>query len=258
MTIEGRDIPLLGLGTWNLSGNQCVNTVTAALEMGYRHLDTAHIYDNEKEVGNGIKKSEVPREEIFVTTKISTGDLHPDAVIPAAERSLQKLQTGYIDLLLIHWPTLGLNLKKTLNEMFRLKDQGKVRHVGVSNFGPELFKQAIDSGPVICNQVKFHIHKRQDENLEIAKSGGLMITAYSPLDEGRSVKDPLLLKLAQKYSRTPAQIALRWLLQQGNISVIPKASGDLHLQENMQIFDFELAEDDMMKISGSNRSDRLT
>jgi 2,5-diketo-D-gluconate reductase B len=251
MTIEDRNIPLLGLGTWNLSGTQCVNTVASALNMGYRHLDTAFIYDNEKEVGTGIKKSEVDREEIFVVTKISTGDLRPEAVIPATERSLDKLQTGYIDLLLIHWPTPELDLKKTLDEMFRLKEQGKVRHVGVSNFGPELFKQAIDSGPVICNQVKFSIHKNQDENLEIAKSGGLMITAYSPLEEGRLVKDPLLREIAGKYNKTPAQTALRWLLQQGNISVIPKASGDEHLRENMQIFDFEISEEDMMKLSGS-------
>jgi 2,5-diketo-D-gluconate reductase B len=249
MSIENTRIPLLGLGTWQLTGKSCVETVAAAIGMGYRHLDTARIYGNENEVGKGIQQSGVGREEIFITTKISTGDLLPGEVIKATQNSLNNLNTNYIDLLLIHWPLPGMDLRGCLEQMFRMKDQGKVKHIGVSNFNPGLFKKAIETGPVICNQLEFSPYKKQEENLAIARESGLMITAYSPLGEGKINRDTFLSEIGKKYERSPAQVALRWLLQHGNVSVIPKASGEKHLKENMNIFDFELSDEDMQKIS---------
>jgi 2,5-diketo-D-gluconate reductase B len=246
--IENSLIPLIGLGTWDLRGRQCIEVVASALEMGYRHIDTARKYGNEQEVGSGVIQSGIAREEIFITTKLSPDELDPGEIATATEKSLSALKTGYIDLLLIHWPTSDMDIEASLSEMFRLKEQGKVKHVGVSNFSPMLFRKAISLGPVVCNQVEFSPYVKQDENLEIAQESGLMITAYTPLGQGRIARDSRIKAAGEKYNRTPAQVALRWLIQQGNVSVIPKSSGEKHLRENMNIFDFELSEEDMKKI----------
>lgn len=249
INIENSSIPLLGLGTWQLNGKECEDTVDEAINMGYRHLDTAQNYQNEADVGTGVKKSKAGREELFITTKVSTENLKPDALIDSTKKSLEKLQSGYIDLLLIHWPTSDMNLKETLDAMFTLKEQGKIKNAGVSNFSPVLFREAISLGPVICNQVEFSPFIKQDNNLAVAKEADLMITAYSPLGRGKVSKDQTLREIGMHYEKTAAQVTLRWLLQQGNVSVIPKASGLKHLQENIEVFDFELTTEDMEKIS---------
>lgn len=250
MNIENSKIPLLGLGTWNLNGKECISTVEAAITIGYRHLDTAQLYGNEAEVGKGVQQSNVGREDIFITTKIATENLEPSALTDSAHNSLKKLNTAYIDLLLIHWPTSHMELKATLAAMFKLKDQGKVKHVGVSNFNPSLFRQAIAMGPVVCNQVEFSPYKKPFEILEVAKESDLMITAYSPLAQGKVPGDENLREIGMNYEKSAVQVALRWLLQLGNISVIPKASGVKHLEENMDIFGFELTQEHMDQISG--------
>ncbi len=241
-------VPALGLGTWNLNGNKCIETVAEALRMGYRHLDTAQMYGNEKEVGMGIKQSDVDRGELFLTTKISTSNLYPEAIKSSTDESLRRLDTGTIDLLLIHWPVPQMDLEDCLAAMFRLREEGKVKHVGVSNFSPQLFRQSIRLGPVVCNQVEFSPYRGQDENLEVARDAGIMITAYSPLAKGRVSRDKKLAEIGGAYQKTAAQVALRWLLQQGPVSVIPKAGSRKHLEENMKVFDFELTEQEMAEI----------
>ncbi len=249
LKIAQDEIPALGLGTWDLRGKQCVATVAEAIDMGYRHLDTAQMYRNEKEVGEGIKKSGISREELFVVTKVSTPNLEHDRVISSTGESLDHLDMEYVDLLLIHWPTTDMDLRSCLEAMFKLKEEDQVRHVGVSNFSPELVRKSLEIGPVMCNQVEFSPYYRQDGNLAVAKEHDLMLTAYSPLDKGRVSRDPLLQEIGRKHNRTAAQVALRWLLQHGNVSVIPKASGRQHLEENMDLFDFELSEGDIKRIN---------
>ncbi|HLN54563.1 MAG TPA: aldo/keto reductase [Bacteroidales bacterium] len=241
-------MPVIGLGTWEMTGSGCTDSVSAALKMGYRHIDTAQIYGNEKEVGTGIKHSGINREEIFLTTKVATSNLTPSRIRNTAQESLRKLDTGYIDLLLIHWPTETMDLRSCLSAMFDLRDKGIVKHAGVSNFDPELFREAIDFGPVLTNQVKFTPYHEEFKNLEIAIAHNKIITAYSPLARGSITRDRTLGMIGEKYRKTASQVTLRWFIQMSNISVIPKASSEKHQEENIDIFDFELSAEDMEQI----------
>jgi 2,5-diketo-D-gluconate reductase B len=255
LNIKNDKIPVLGIGTYGMNGKECTKGIEDSIRIGYRHIDTAQSYNNEEEVGEGIKKSGVDRKEIFLTTKIATHNLNPEAIKRTTQASLEKLNSEYIDLLLIHWPTPGMNLTACLETMFGLREQGKIRHVGVSNFSPSLFKKSIDIGPVMCNQVEFTPYSPQFANLELAKAENVMITAYSPLLKGRIIKDKTLKEIGDRHDKTAAQITLRWLLQLGNISVIPKASSEKHRRENLDIFDFELNEEEMEIISELKRYD---
>jgi diketogulonate reductase-like aldo/keto reductase len=241
-------MPVIGLGTWEMTGSGCVRSVASALSLGYRHLDTAQLYGNEKEVGKGIGQSGVSREEIFVTTKVATFNLTPAGIKRTVPESLEKLGTDYVDLLLIHWPTRSMILEECLETMFGLKENGLVRNVGVSNFDPGLFTKAIGIGPVLTNQVKFTPYDKEFANLAVAKERDKIITAYSPLARGGIVNDRILGKIGSKYGKSASQVTLRWLIQLGNVSVIPKASGERHQQENIDVFDFELSTEEMESI----------
>lgn len=241
-------IPVIGFGTWEITGSTCTESVKNALDIGYRHIDTAQMYHNEEEVAAGIKKSSVNREDIFVTTKIATSNLVPKLIRSTTDESLHRLDTDYVDLLLIHWPTPGMDLKACLETMFELKDQGQIKHVGVSNFNPQLFKKALDIGPVVNNQVKFSMYDTQFDNLRVAKERNVTITAYSPLERGDITGDDQLKRIGKKYNKTPSQVELRWLMQLGNVSVIPKAASEDHRVDNFNIFDFELSDEDMEEI----------
>ena len=246
-------MPVIGLGTWELTGPGCTESVTKALELGYRHIDTAQIYGNEKEVGKGLQQSGVNRDEVFLTTKIATSNLTPDRIRRTAAESLVKLGTGYVDLLLIHWPTEAMNLGDCLETMFELRDKGYVKYVGVSNFEPHLFKKALEIGPVLTNQVKFTPYHEEFENLKIAREHKKIITSYSPLARGGIVNDKIMSKIGEKYGKTAAQVALRWLVQLENVSVIPKARSEQHQKENLEIFDFELTDEEMSTIKQPGR-----
>lgn len=237
-------IPVIGLGTWEMAGSDCVDSISKALNLGYRHIDTAQIYGNEKEVGKGISQSGIDREEIFLTTKVATGNLTAARIKRSISDSLERLGTGYVDLFLIHWPTEAMILEDCLDAMFELKEQNLIKYVGVSNFEPELFKKAIRIGPVVTNQVKFTPFNEEFENLRIANSQNKIITAYSPLGRGGIVNDKNLTSIGSKYGKTASQVILRWLIQLGNVSVIPKARSEKHLKENIDIFDFELFPED--------------
>ncbi len=246
-------MPVVGLGTWEITGPECINSVITALNLGYRHLDTAQIYGNEKEVGKGIRLSGVPREDIFLTTKIATHNLTSYRIKTTARESLERLGTDYVDLLLIHWPTETMNLKECLKAMFELKNKGLVKHVGVSNFDADLFLESIGMGDILTNQVKFTPYHEEYDNLKVAIKHGKIITAYSPLARGRVTSEQVLIETGRKYGKTSSQVALRWLIQMKNVCVIPKASGEEHQKENIDIFDFQLSGEDVETISNLSR-----
>ncbi len=238
-------MPVIGIGTWEMTGSVCTESVIRALALGYRHIDTAQIYGNEKEVGKAMQQSGIKRDDIFLTTKIATSNLTPGRIRYTAAESLERLATGYVDLLLIHWPTSDMNLSDCLQTMFELRDQGLVRFVGVSNFDPHLFRKAMDIGPVLTNQLKFSPYHGEFENLKISQEHEKIITAYSPLARGGIANDKTLNKIGEKYGKTASQVTLRWLIQLGNVSVIPKAVSENHQKENLEIFDFVLSAEDM-------------
>lgn len=239
---------MLGLGTWRLSGQECIKTVERALALGYRHIDTAQMYANEGEVGRGIRNSGVGREEIFLVTKVSTSNFSHEKVIRSTRESLKKLQTEYVDLLLMHWPNPSVPLGETLGAMTELQEEGSVKHVGVSNFPASMVEEATRYATVFCNQVEYHPYTAQDELLKQAREMDCLLTAYSPVAKGRVLNDKTLQEIGEAYGKTPAQVALRWLIQQEKVVAIPKAASEDHLRSNLNIFDFELSDEEMERI----------
>jgi 2,5-diketo-D-gluconate reductase B len=252
-TIRGEEVPSLGLGTYRLTGETCVRAVERALSMGYRHVDTAQMYGNEGEVGRGIEGAGVDRAEIFLTTKVWPSDFAHDRVIQKTRESLKKLRTDYVDLLLMHWPGDGDPLEETLGAMRELQEEGGVRHVGVSNFSPSLAEDATQYAEIFCNQVQYHPYRNQDALLEQAREMDYLLTAYTPLSRGGVQGDSTLRQISEAYGKTATQVALRWLVQQEKVSAIPKATSEEHLRENLDVFDFELSDEEMQSISSLGR-----
>lgn len=257
--IQGLEVPEIGLGTWKLHDRDCVKIVRTALDVGYRHIDTAQMYRNEREVGKALKISNVPREDIFLTTKIWHTNLDFRDVLQTTEGSLRDLDTPYVDLLLIHWPNEQYDLGETIEAMLVLRDQGKAINIGVSNFPINLLKKVNEEirAPIFCDQVEYHAFFDQLDLLDYAIENDILITAYSPLAQGRVIDDPDLIELGEKYGKSPAQIALRWLIEQENVAAIPKASGRKHLESNFDIFDFFLEDEDFERIDNLKKSGRL-
>ena len=252
-TIKGEKVPSLGLGTWRLSGEECTRIVERALALGYRHIDTAQMYANEGEVGRGIRNSSVDREEIFLVTKVRTSSFSHDDVIRSTREGLKKLQTEYVDLLLMHWPNPSVPLDETLGAMRELQEEGSVRHVGVSNFPPSMVEEATEHATVFCNQVEYHPYRAQDELLGQAKEMDYLLTAYSPVAKGRVANDKTLQEIGEAHGKTPAQVALRWLIQQVKVAAIPKAANEDHLRSNFEVFDFELSNEEMERVFALRR-----
>jgi 2,5-diketo-D-gluconate reductase B len=251
--IKGEKVPSLGLGTWRLTGAECAKTVKRALALGYRHLDTAQIYRNEEQVGQGIENAEVDRKEVFLVTKVWTSNFSYKRTIESTQESLRKLGTDYVDLLLMHWPNPSVPLEETLGAMTELQNEGSVRHVGVSNFPPSMVEEATQHATVFCNQIEYHPYKEQDELLEQAKELDYLLTAYSPVAKGAVLDDRTLLCIGEAHGKTPVQVALRWLLQQEKVAAIPKATSEDHLKSNLDVFDFELSNEEMERIRGLRR-----
>lgn len=249
--IQDEKIPALGLGTWQMKGETCEKAVKNALDIGYRHVDTAQAYDNEEHVGNAISESGVNREEIWLTTKIWRSNFSHQDVIESVNQSLNKLQTHYVDLLLIHWPSEKVPLKETLEAMEELVAEEKVRNIGISNFTPSQMDDAqrYSDLPILTNQVEYHPFLDQSDVLEKCRDLGMMLTAYSPLARGEVMKNETLEEIGDKYGKTSAQVALRWLVQQHNVSAIPKAASREHQKDNFEVFDFELDKRDMQTIN---------
>ncbi len=256
--VQDEQVPALGLGTWQLTGPDCRRVVEQALEIGYRHIDTAQTYGNEDQIGQALRSNMVvDRDELFVTTKLANRNHAPQYVLASTDDSLRRLGIGYVDLLLVHWPVELDSLPATLEAMVRLRDDGKVRHVGVSNFTPSQVELALQHGPIFCNQVEYHPFLAQPQQLALARERGLLLTAYAPLARGQVADDPGLADIGRRRGKTPAQVALRWLVEQEAVSAVPKASSRDHLQENFTIFDFELSDDEREEISALDRGERL-
>ena len=240
-------IPLIGLGTWQLNGLECVDTIQKALELGYRHIDTADIYQNHSEVGRGIKSG--PREEIFLATKLYMNDLLPKKIEAAIPRFLEELDVSYIDLLLIHWPNPEVRLEETLEAMVAFQKKKIVRFIGISNFvRSHLIALAPYKFPVLVNQIELHPYMQRKTLVAECQKFGIGVTAYRPVAKGAFEQDPVLKKIGIKHGKTPSQIALRWILQQ-DISAIPKASSQQHLKDNISVFDFSLNDEEIKQIS---------
>jgi 2,5-diketo-D-gluconate reductase B len=251
--IKGEGVPSLGLGTYRLTGEACVGAVGLALSMGYRHIDTAQMYGNEAEVGRGIEESRLDRDEIFLTTKVWPSDYEHDRAIQKTRESLKKLRTEHVDLLLMHWPGDGVPLGETLGAMRELQEEGAVRHVGVSNFSPSLVEEASEHADVFCNQVEYHVYRRQDALLDQAQNMDYLLVAYRPLSRGGVERDATLREVGQAHGKTAAQVALRWLIQQEKVSAIPKSTGEDHLRANLDVFDFRLSDEEMDRVSTLGR-----
>jgi len=247
VTVDGTPVPALGLGTYQLQGQACRQTVSEALDIGYRHIDTAEYYDNQREVGDAIANANVARDEIFLTTKVWRSNLQYDQVLQSAHESLGKLGLEYVDLLLIHWPSRTVPVEETLDAMRQLHDDGKARHIGVSNFSVSQLQEArrVSDVPIFTNQVKYHPFNGQADLVDFCIENDVMLTAYSPLAKGKVVGDETLAAIGERYGKSASQVALRWLVQQDMVAAIPKASSREHLRENIDIFDFELTDEEM-------------
>jgi 2,5-diketo-D-gluconate reductase B len=257
---NGAKIPAIGLGTWELRGRACARLVEQALKLGYRHIDTAQIYENEREVGDGVRASGVKRDEVFVTTKVWTTHFTPNDLERSTRESLVRLRLPEVDLLLLHWPNPQVPLSETLGALAHAKKLGLTRHIGVSNFTVALIEQAVAEcpEPLVCDQVEYHPYLDQSKVRQACAQHGLAMVAYSPVAKGRIKGDETLARIGRVHGKTAAQICLRWLVQQ-NVSAIPRTSKLERLSENIDIFDFELTDIEMEQISrmGSAKT-RLT
>lgn len=252
---SGIAIPILGLGTWKLTGNTCVQAVQKALELGYTHIDTAQAYGNQPEIAEAL--ADFDRKKLFITSKIWHSDLRSKSVEPACNRILEELQTNYVDLCLIHWPNRSVPIAETLEAMNNLVKQKKVRSIGVSNFTVAHLKEALQTNAIIsANEVEFHPAFFQKELLDFCAQKKIAVIAYSPLGRSSLLNHPVLREIAKKNAKTVSQICLRWLLQKGLI-VIPKASSETHLAENMRLFDWELSLEDEQRIDFLGEKNRL-
>lgn len=250
-------IPALGFGTFRMSDREAEEGVRDALEIGYRHVDTAQIYENEAGVGRGIAASSIPREEIFLTTKVWPNRFAASAFVASVEESLRRLRTDYVDLLLLHWPKFDVPMEETVEVLNRVADAGRTRHVGVSNFTTDLLARAraISDAPLLTNQVEYHPYLSQAPVLDAVRAAGMTLTAYSPLAKGRTAEDPALIEIGERYGKSGAQVALRWLLQQEAVIAIPKAASSDHRRANFEVFDFELTEEEMEAVHRLARPD---
>lgn len=253
---NGIAIPAVGLGTWDLRGGEAQAVVEMALEVGYRHLDTAEMYGNEREVGAGLKAGGLARRDVFVTTKVWPDNLAADDLRQAADDSLSRLGLDYVDLYLIHWPNPRVPLAESLTALAGVQERGLARRVGVSNFPGALLEEAVRLSPVplVLNQVELHPYLAQTAVFDTARRHGLAVTAYCPIARGQVMADPVIQAIAAAHGRTAAQVALRWLTQKGDVVVIPKSAKRHRLEENIDL-GFDLTSDDVAAIDGLARHD---
>jgi 2,5-diketo-D-gluconate reductase B len=256
--LQDEKVPALGFGTWQLTGEKCVEGMETALELGYRHIDTAQAYGNEDMVGQGIQNSEVDRDDIWLTTKVWRDSLKRKDLKDSVEESLEKLQTDYVDLLLIHWPFPEMDLEAVIEELDGLVEEGKARNIGISNFTPDQIEEAqqLSDHDLLTNQVEYHPFLKQEAVLEKCREYDMMLTAYSPLARGDVLGNETLQEIGEEHGKSEVQVALRWLIQQDNVAAIPKATSDEHIRQNLDILDFELSEKEMEAISELAANDR--
>ena len=255
---SNQEMPALGLGTWELQGQTCKDPIKKAIELGYTHIDTAWIYENQNEIGQALKEINVDRNKLFITSKVWRNSLSYDELLEQCDQTLKQLQTNYLDLYLIHWPNRNIPIKDSMRALKKLVDEGKAKSVGVSNFSVNRLKEALEVSevPISVNQVEFHPELDQEDLLKFCKENNIILTAYSPLGRGRILNNSTLQNIAQKHNKTTAQICLKWALQKGMI-VIPKSSSEEHLKANMDIFDWKLSEEDIEQINELGKGKRF-
>jgi diketogulonate reductase-like aldo/keto reductase len=253
---HGARIPALGFGTFRLDGRTAGRMVACALEIGYRHIDTAQMYGNEAEVGAAIASSGVPRDEIWLTTKIWPDSFRDGVLQRAAETSVRRLRTEP-DLLLLHWPNPEVPLRETIRALNDAKRQGLTRHIGISNCPSALIREsvALSEEPLLVAQVEYQPYLSQRAVLEELLRHGMVLTAYSPVAQGKAFSDPTLTRIGERHGKNPGQVALRWLLQQDGVGAIPRSSREAHAKANFDIFDFALSAEDMADIFALARPD---
>jgi diketogulonate reductase-like aldo/keto reductase len=249
-------MPALGFGTWQLDNGTAVPLVEKALEVGYRHIDTAQIYRNERDVGAAIRNSGIKRDEIFLTTKVWIDHFADGDLQRSAEKSLEKLGVDHVDLLLLHWPKPDVPLAQTLKALNEVRSRGLTRAIGLSNFPSALLEEAaqLSEAPIATDQVEYHPYLSLKTLIAKAHALGTSITAWSPLAQGKVAQDPTLIEIGRAHGKTPGQITLRWLIQQGVIA-IPRTSNPARIAENFDILDFSLTDEEMTRIHGLARPD---
>jgi 2,5-diketo-D-gluconate reductase B len=250
---HGAKIPQVGLGTMTLKDDVCVQACKTALELGYRHLDTAKFYENEKAVGEGLKASQVKRDQVFITTKIRHLDLKPDDFARATDEQLNTLQLPQVDLLLIHWNNKDIPLKDSIAALCKAKKEGKTKHVGVANFTTAMLDEAwkLTTEPLVCNQIEVHPFINQDKVIAASKAKGMAIVAYCPNVRGKAADIAPLERIGKAHGKSWAQVALRYSVQQGFIP-IPRTATPAHLKENIEVFDFKLSDAEMAELKKLN------
>ena len=249
---NGNYIPSIGFGTSMVTGNECINTIIKALKVGYRHIDTAHAYENEIEIGEAIKQSNITREEIFITSKVWKDSMGYENTLKSCQETLENLGLEYVDLFLIHWPKNNddkLNIE-TWNALEKLYKDGKVKAIGVSNFLEKHLKVIIDNCKIVpaVNQIEFHPGLIRKETIEYCREKGIVLEAWSPLGKGKMLDNKTLIEISKKYNKSVAQICLKWCLQ-NEVIPLPKSQNEERMKQNLQLFDFELSKEDMDKIN---------
>lgn len=254
---RGVDIPVLGFGTWQVRGESAYRSVGAALDIGYRHIDTAQGYSNEEEVGRAVADSDVDRDDIFLVTKVSPRNAAPADVHRSAEESLRKLGVDHVDLLLIHWPTDRVPIEATVAALDEEREKGHTRLIGVSNYTSFQLRRALGVAPVATNQVEYHVLLRQDAVLEVLREHDLPLTAYSPLARGAVLRNTAVTEIAAAHGKSASQIAIRWLIQQPGTIAIPRSENPEHIAANFDVFDFDLTDEDMQRLSEQPKDQRV-
>lgn len=260
LTVKGQNLPVIGFGTSGLRGGKCVSMIRHALDLGYRHIDTAQGYGNEPLVGKALAETDVPREEIFLTTKIWISDFGRRDLPGSADDSLRKLKVDYVDLLLLHWPNPAIPLAETLGALQFVRGAGKARHIGVSNFTLAHMKEAEALGAdLFCNQVEYHVRmaRTQRPMLDHLRGQGMALVAYSPLGRGLLPRNTELARIGAAHGKTASQVALRWLADQDSVALITKSGDESRCAESLNIFDFELTEDDRAAIAALDDGKRV-
>ena len=250
LDVRGTNVPRIGLGTWALRGETCQEILLLALDLGYRHIDTAEMYGNERAIGRALAQSGVPRQELFLTSKVWQNHMRHDDVLEACDRSLEDLGTDYLDLYLIHWPVTDVPVDETVGALDELQISGRARRIGVSNFSVAQLAEAqgaCQTG-IFCNQVEINPWRYPSDVLAACQASDVLVTAYTPLARGRVQRSDVLREIGDGHGKTAVQAALRWLIQKPNVVAIPKASSRDHLVQNLAVFDFELEADEMAAI----------
>jgi 2,5-diketo-D-gluconate reductase B len=250
---HGARIPVIGLGTMTLKGDVCVQAVKAALQIGYRHIDTAWFYGNEKEVGEGLRQSGVKREDIILCTKVRETHLEPDKFRQSLDESLANLQMPSVDLLLIHWNNKDIPFKTSIGALCKAKKDGFAKHVGVANFTANMLDEAwaVTTEPLVCNQIEVHPFINQDKVLAASKKHGMAVVAYVPIARGKVPGADALERIAKAHGKTAAQVSLRYLVQLG-LCAIPRTANPQHLKENLDVFGFVLSDAEMAELKKLN------